>query len=184
MSLDGEQSCPNCRKPLSKHRPWCEKVQTMEPPKQGEIINDPAFGPTELISVYSRDQAIEDGVLIDCTDEPFDELNRNAGLIFDVAITSAVFQRYVEVPAQFQGSQDIKGRYWDIVWMFRCAASRKKVDGNELVFEFLCLPNGNGYEDNEKQADSGVYRLVKLKAVASPGDRGEPCLTLMLPSED
>jgi hypothetical protein len=184
MSLDGEQCCPNCRKPLSKHRPWCEKVQTTEPSKQGDIIHDPVLGRTELISVYSRGQAIEDGVLIDCTDEPFDELNRNAGLVFDVAITSAVFQRYVEVPGQFQGSQDIKGRYWDIIWMFRRAASRTKADGNELLFDFLCLPNGDGYDDNERQADSGMYRLARLKAVASPGDRGEPCLTFMLPSED
>jgi hypothetical protein len=127
---------------------------------------------------------MQDGVLIDCTDDPFDELNRNAGLVFDVAMTSAVFQRYVEVPERFQGSQDIKGRYWDIIWMFRCAASRTNADGNELLFDFLCLPNGDGYDDNERQADSGVYRLARLKAVASPGDRGEPCLTLMLPSED
>jgi hypothetical protein len=184
MCLEFEARCRNCRKPLSKHRPWCDKVQTTEPRKQGDIIHDPVLGPTELISVYSRDQAIEDRVLIDCTDEPFDELNRNAGLVFDVAMTSAVFHRYVEVPEQFQGSQDINGRYWDVVWMFRCAASRTKADGNELVFEFLCLPNGNGYEGNETQADGGVYRVVKLKAVAIPGDRGEPCLTFMLPSED
>jgi hypothetical protein len=185
MSLDGEQCCPNCRKALSKHRPWCEKVQTTEPPKQGDIIHDPVLGATELISVYSRNQAIEDGVLIDCTDEPFDELNRNAGLLFDVAMTNAVFHRYVEVPEQFQGSQDVKGRYWDVIWMFRCAASRHKADGNELFFEFLCLPNGDvGYEENEKRADGGVYRLVQLKAVVGPGDRGEPCLTVMLPTED
>jgi hypothetical protein len=159
-------------------------VQTSVPPKQGDTIDHPTFGPTELISLYSRAQAIEDGVLVDCTDDPFDELNRNAGLIFDVAMTHAVFHRYVEVPEQFRGSQDINGRYWDIIWMFRSAASRQKLNGNELLFEFLCLPNGSESEGNEKPAAGGVHREVQLKVVASPGDRGEPCLTFMLPSED
>jgi hypothetical protein len=31
---------------------------------------------------------------------------------------------------------------------------------------------------------SPEQRLIRLKAVASPGDRGEPCITFMLPSED
>ncbi len=179
-----ETYCVNCRKPVGRHRPWCEKVQTSAPPKQGDTIDHPTFGPTELISLYSRAQAIEDGVLVDCTDDPFDELNRNAGLIFDVAMTHAVFHRYVEVPEQFRGSQDIKGRYWDIIWMFRSAASRQKLNGNELLFEFLCLPNGAENDGNEKPAAGGIYREVQLKVVASPGDRGEPCLTFMLPSED
>lgn len=185
MSLEAEQHCPNCRKPLNKHRPWCEKVQTIEPPKQGDIINHPVFGPTELTSMYSRAQAIEDGVLIDCTDDPFDELTRNAGVVFDVALTSTVFDRYVQVSEQCQGSQTIEGRYWDIIRMYRYAVAHQKANCDELLFEFLCLPNGDaGYEDNEKRADGGVYRLVQLKVVAGPGDRGEPCLTFMLPSED
>lgn len=184
MSLEREQSCPNCRKPISKHRPWCKEVQATERPKQGDFVDHPVFGKTELISLYSRAQAIDDGMLVDCTEDPFDELNRNAGVTFDVAMTSAAFQRYVEVPEGLQGSQDIEGRYWDIIWMFRSATRRAKTDGDELLFDFVCLPNGTDNEANDKQNDSGIYRLVQLKAVAGPGDRGEPCLTFMLPSED
>jgi hypothetical protein len=51
-----------------------------------------------------------------------------------------------------------------------------------LLFKFLCLPNGSGVQDNEKQ--SGSHTLVQLKAMVGPGDRGEPCLTFMFPSED
>jgi hypothetical protein len=185
MHLEAEQRCPNCRKPLTKHRPWCEKVKTIEPSKQGDIINHPVFGPTELVSVYSREQAIEDGVLIDCTEDPFDELNRRAGLIFDVAMTSAVFHRYVEVPEQFQGSQDIGARYWDILRLFLYAVHQSEGDGDELLFEFACFPNGDAdFEVNERDVVGGRNRIVQLKAVTGPGDRGEPCLTLMLPSED
>lgn len=184
MSFEGEAYCVNCRKPTTRHRPWCDKVQTTPAPQQGDVITHPELGPTDLISVYTREQAIEDVVLIDCTEDLFDELNRNAGLVFDVALTAAVFQRYVEVPERFEGTQDIKGRYWDIIWMFRFAAQRSRTQDCELLFEFLCLPNGSGDEDNEKPAAGGIYRLVKLKAVIGAGDRGEPCLTFMLPTED
>lgn len=34
----------------------------------------------ELISVYTRAQAIEDGVLVDCSQEPFGQLNREVGM--------------------------------------------------------------------------------------------------------
>ncbi len=181
MSAVGETYCINCRKPITRHRPWCDKVQTAAPIKQGDVIDHPTWGPTQVISAYSRQQAIEDGVLVDCTDEPFDELNRNAGIIFDVALTHAVFQRYVEVPECFKGSQDIKGRYWDIIWMFRVAVRTGCTDNSELLFTFS--PNGAGIQENERRR-VGAFRLVQLKAVIGAGDRGEPCLTIMLPEED
>jgi hypothetical protein len=158
-------------------------VRTTEPPKEGDFIDHPFLGKTELISVYSRAQAIEDGILIDCTQDPFDELNRNAGVTFDVAMTCAVFQRYVKVPDGHHGYQDIEGRYWDIIWMFRSATRRTKADGDELLFDFVCLPNGTD-QANDAQTTAAGYELVQLKAIAGPGDRGEPCLTFMLPSED
>ena len=183
-AIPGSGLCPNCRRPSARHRPWCGDVQTMaELPQAGDIVDDPVFGPTELISVYLRQQAIEEGVLVDCTDDPFDELNRNAGLRFDVALTRAVFERYVEVPEQFKTWQDIKGRYWDMIWMFAHAA-RQRHNGTELLFQFLCIPNGSDCWSNEKPGSSPDQRLVQLKAVSGPGDRGEPCLTFMLPGED
>jgi hypothetical protein len=176
--------CPNCRRPSTKHRPWCATYQTEpEPPKEGDIVDHPLMGPTKLLSVYLRQEAIDDGVLVDCTQDSFDDLNRNAGIIFDVAMTRTVFERYVEVPKEFEGSQDIKGRYWDIITMFRRAA-RKNPDCEEFLFEFVCTPNGTGLWTNEGAASSPQQRLVQLKAMTGPGDRGEPCLTFMLPSED
>jgi hypothetical protein len=178
----GEQLCGNCKRPVSKHRPWCQDVQTTKPTQAGDIVDHPLLGPTELISVYSRREAIEDGTLVDCTQDPFDDLNRNAGVRYDVAMTRPAFHRYVDVLEQFAGSQDIKGRYWDVIWMFSLAA-RRNTNSTELLFEFLCLPNGSDHrvkEHSQKQQP----RLVQLKAVCGPGDYGEPCLTLMLPSED
>lgn len=183
MTIDTPEICSNCRRPVNKHQPWCATyMTTSDVKKSGEIIDHPIFGPTELISTYSRAEAIEDGVLVDCTEDEFDALNRNAGVVFDVAMTRAVFERYVKAPKKLQGSQDFKGRYWDILWSFRLAA--KKYPDCELLFEFLSIPNGTEGWDNEGSGEFDEQRLVRLKAVAGPGDRGEPCLTFMLPSED
>ncbi len=181
-SPDGQQLCANCRRPPTKHRPWCQDVQTTEPPQTRDIVDHPLLGRTELISVYSRREAIEDGTLIDCTVDPFDDLNRDAGIRFDVAMTSTAFHRCVEVTEEFQGSQDIKGRYWDLIWMFALAA-RRNPNSEELLFEFLCVPNES--DDVAKDhRERPKARLVQLKAVCGQGDYGEPCLTLMLPNED
>ena len=176
--------CSNCRRPINKHRPGCTTYKVgSETPKAGDVIDHPVFGPTELISVYTRQEAIADGVLVDCTDDFFDDLSLNAGVIFDVAMTRTVFERYIEVPEAFARSQDMKGRYWDLLYMFRLA-SKKNSNGNELLFEFLSIPNGNASWSNERAGTSPEQHLVQLKAVAGPGDRGEPCLTFMLPWED
>lgn len=114
---------------------------TGEPPKVGDVVEYPGIGPMPLVSVYLRADAISDGELIDCTQDPFDDLNRNAGLLFDVAITRAVFERYVEVPEDFKGQQDILGRYWDIVFMFRLATSRsRQVEMDTILFEIRVHP--------------------------------------------
>lgn len=50
----------------------------------------------DLIHSYTRQQAIEDGVLVD--------------------LTETAFSAYVEAPADVPG-QDAAGRLWDILWM-------------------------------------------------------------------
>jgi hypothetical protein len=175
--------CPNCQKPVTKHRPWCADVQTTTPPQQGDIVDHPLLGRSPLISVYTRREAIEDGILVDCSQDAFDELNRQAGLKFDVAMTASAFDRYVAMSDELKGTQDLRRRYLDVVWMFHRAAL-KAGGQDELLFEFYCIPNGEGYQSNEKPGLSPAHRLVTLKVVCDAGDRGEPCLTFMLPDED
>lgn len=67
----------------------------------------------EVISSYSRSQAIEDGYLVDVS-----ETAREAGIRFPVALTRAVWDAYVEVPPKAEG-QDEAGRLWDVLWMLR-----------------------------------------------------------------
>jgi hypothetical protein len=122
----------------------------------------------EVISSYSRAQAIEDGVLVDVS-----SIAREAGIKFPVAVTSAVWVKYVEVPEGVT-CQDERGRLWDNLWMFRCAAA--KFTGSTLLFKLNVRNHNRGRLDWRD--------LVTFKALCGPGDDAEPVLTIMLPEED
>jgi len=122
----------------------------------------------EVISSYSRAQAIEDGVLVDVS-----TVAKEAGIKFPVAMTATVWGQYVEVPEGVI-CQDERGRLWDILWMFRCAAA--KFDGDTLHFKL--------YVRNHNRERPTRQDLVTLKAICGPGDNGEPVVTIMTPEED
>lgn len=67
----------------------------------------------EIIYVYSRAKALEDGALIDVS-----SMAKKAGVKIPVAITCAVWDKYVEwtdEDNQKQTVQDHAGRLWDIL---------------------------------------------------------------------
>lgn len=124
----------------------------------------------DVIYSYSRAQAIEDGVLIDVS-----ETAREAGIKFPVALTSAVWDEYVEVPFGLRGHQDPKGRLWDIIFMFRMSV---KNNGEQNPLRF-CLYVRNTHRETLDNRDK-----IELKAHCGPGDTAEPVITIMLPHED
>ena len=73
------------------------------------------FDDAEILSQYTRAQAIEDGILVDMTVEPFGSLARETGLKWPIAMTATAFRECVAVVegAKGQTSQDTKGRWWD-----------------------------------------------------------------------
>lgn len=119
------------------------------------------------IFVYTREQAIADGVLLDVT-----ETAKEAGLSLHTVVTNAVWAEYVQVPACIT-SQDESGRLWDILWMLRFAILQKQSAESQMMFE-LYVANEEG-----KPAE-----LVQLKAIVGPGDDERPVLTILLPHED
>jgi hypothetical protein len=132
--------------------------------QQGSLFND-----ADIISRYTRAQAIEDGVLVDVSEtSEFREL----GFRIPVALTSAVLERCIEVPEGVM-LQDWHGRLWDLLWMLRAAIYKSK--GRDRVNFGVHVRNDNS---------AGTPPLVALKAVCGPGDDGEPCITVMLPDED
>jgi hypothetical protein len=119
----------------------------------------------EILYVYSRANAIEDGLLIDVTTTA-----NEAGIRYPTAVTRAVWERYVAVPRSACW-QDEAGRLWDIMTMLRHAA-RAAPDSSEIRFVV--------YVRN----DETQPKPVTLKAVCGPGDDLEPVVTVMLPEED
>ena len=122
----------------------------------------------EVISSYSRAQAIEDGVLVDVS-----ATAEEARIKFPVAMTRTAWGKYVEVP-EGVNCQDESGRLWDILWMFRCAAA--KFTGDTLLFKLYVRNHNRGRLDRRD--------LVTFKALCGPGDDAEPVITIMLPEED
>jgi hypothetical protein len=127
------------------------------------------FTKDDLIFSYSRTQAIEDGVLVNVT-----ETAKEAGFKYPVAVTAAVWQKFVAVPPGVRG-QDERGRLWDILWVLRLKMLRLKqlpASGCETYFDVLV------------RNDNTHARDVWLRSVCGPNDDGSPCITIMLPKED
>ena len=119
----------------------------------------------EIISTYTRKQAIEDGVLIDVS-----EMAKEAGIKHPTAITQNLWSSWVEVPEGLEGLQDASGRLWDVLWMFSIAA--RKATGPHLTYSVL-------FQTKERK-----MKKVQLNAVYGPGDNAEPVITIMLPGDD
>ena len=103
----------------------------------------------EIISTYTRKQAIEDGVLIDVT-----ERAKEAGIHYPTAITQNLWSTWIEVPEELEGLQDEEGRLWDVLHMFQIAA--RKVTGTHLTYSVL-------FQMTEKR-----QKEVQLNAVCGP----------------
>lgn len=127
----------------------------------------------EVISTYTRAQAIEDGVLIDTGG-----MAQEAGFKWPVAVTSAAWAgciAWTEDDSDKQIYQDQSGRLWDVLYMASHAIRQGSGSGDRLLFK-LYRVRRDGYS---KEAI-----LATLKLIVGPGDQGEPVITILLPDED
>lgn len=138
----------------------------------------------EIISSYTRAEAIEDGVLVDVTNTA-----KEAGFRFPVAITIGAYEKYIKAPDECPEDfppQDTAGRLWDTLWMLYRAIRRGAE--SEVVFEVIFqMPKGNDWEpatERRCKAAGNYARLVKLRALCHPGDHMEPVITIMKMNED
>ena len=127
----------------------------------------------EIISTYTRAQAIEDGVLIDAG-----SMAQEAGFKWPVAVTSAAWADYVtwsEDDSDKQVHQDESGRLWDVLFMASHAIRAHSCSGDRLLFQLYRVP---------RDGRSIKAELTTLKLIVGPGDQGEPVITILLPHED
>jgi hypothetical protein len=124
------------------------------------------FGFDELISVYTRAQAIEDGVLIDVT-----ETAKEKGFKIPVAVTSNLWASWIVPSAEAKRyKQEATGRLWDVLTMFHHAIGASKTDFVKFTVLFADAPHKRRY--------------VELWGKIHGGDQGEPVITIMLPGDD
>jgi hypothetical protein len=130
------------------------------------------FESAEVIIVYTREQAIADGVLVDVT-----EAAKEAGFKLHTVVTRNVWDRGVQVPAGLEGQgQDEQGRLWDVLWMASVAARRSPARENLVAFT-VSVVNGQRPDGSPYRRDHTLWLHV------GPGDQGEPVLTIMFPED-
>lgn len=118
----------------------------------------------ELIHLYTRRQALEDGVLVD-----LGPLAAEAGFRWPVAVTRAIYDRLLQPSKVVKDEgQSFTGRAWDMLTVMRLEARRAGA-GREVRFAPLFITQPGQPPE-----------AVPLKAVSGPGDDGEPVITVML----
>ena len=126
-----------------------------------------------VVSTYTRAQAIEDGVLVDAG-----SMAQEAGFKWPVAMTSATWAdcvAWTDDDSRQQVHQDQYGRLWDVVYMASHAIRTSKESGDRLLFQLYRVPRDGQTTDAE---------LTTLRLIIGPGDNGEPVVTILLPKED
>ena len=147
-------------------------------------MSENLFDGAEIISRYTRAQAIADGVLVDLSTGETAKLVSEARIKWPVAMTSAAWHETVGrgghwVPDPETGGekmelptgQDAIGRTWDVLNLLRFAICQHRGPTTEIRFKVRVW-------------DATRTRVVRLKSLSGPGDQGEPVITLLLPGED
>jgi hypothetical protein len=137
----------------------------------------------EVISGYSRKQAIEDGVLVDLTANGETKLLlHDAGFKAPVAMTTGAFRKTVLAGTTgtpdgqfvFPGGQSLKGRLWDVLFVLSMTARSQRGRQSDRVH----------FQVDVDAAGDGKRETVSLWAMLGPSDNGEPVMTIMLEGED
>ena len=127
----------------------------------------------EVISTYSRAQALADGVLVDAG-----PMAKEAGFCCPVAITVAAWSdsvAWTDADSERQVHQDQSGRLFDVLYMAYHAIRSSRNHGDRLRFELYRVP---------RDGKSIEAKITTLKLIVGPGDNGEPVITILMPDED
>ncbi len=169
---------PNTGEPLDAPEGDLPSLADIEAAAQGQSVKG-VFG--DVIDVYTRAQAIEDGVLVDVT-----ETAKEAGIVYPTAVTQALWDGYIVPPESLKGIQDMQGRLWDVLTMFSFSARAMKkanIDMAESPRDAAQILYFKTMFQMPSKAGNPKMETVDLKAICGPGDNAEPILTIMLANE-
>ena len=126
-----------------------------------------------VISIYTRCQAIEDGVLVDVT-----ETAREAGFRIPVALSRSVWDRLVALPEDYRGFQSESGRLWDVLWMARHYAHG--APNSDRVRMCVLVRDVRKDLCDSNRPPRRHFPIVAI----GPGDSSEAVITIMFPEDD
>lgn len=129
---------------------------------------DSIFADCEVISRYTRADAIQDGTLVDLSAN-FPDISGQL-YKYPVACTAAVWAIVETAVANKEHCNDFAGVVWDILWMSQRGVVRKFDDSSHI---FRVIITG-----------AGRQKYHDFKIICHGGDEAEPVLTIMLPGED
>ena len=89
--------------------------------------------PDELIYVYTAEQAVEDGVMVEV--DP--ELAKEAGYRWPVRITQGVKSLVTPTEEDQSLGQSMEGRLWDVLWMARIAILGAHPEERFVAFDVM-----------------------------------------------
>jgi hypothetical protein len=112
----------------------------------------------DVISVYTRAQAIADGVLIDLSEHP----DAQKCYKHPVAFTNPLWCEITRGAGQDETTRD--ARIWDILYM--STAGTAKIEGSDSFFPVIV-----------------GSRTLKLRANCGPGDDWKPVITIGFPAD-
>ncbi len=128
------------------------------------------FSQADLISAYSRADALKDGVLIDVS-----SMAREAGFRYPVAVTQALHAAIEPDEAEKAIGQSYTGRLWDVLWMALMAA--RKSTGDRFTFQVILA------EASPDAPDGVLMPQITLFAICGTGDQAEPVITIGYPDD-
>lgn len=128
------------------------------------------FDEADMVSSYTRAQALEDGVLVDVT-----RMAKEAGFKVPVAMTNAAWCDCVAWGEEDKPGlgQSEDGRLWDV--LFLAVMATRKAEGNQAPFSVFRVP---------REGVAVMPERAELYLWIHPGDEGEPVCTILLEGED
>ncbi len=127
----------------------------------------------DIISSYSRAEAIADGVLIDAMTGVFESVSRQH-YKYPVAMTSGVFAIIDHAVKAKKYCNDYAGVWHDILHMAKHGRDIAGGTGKEIVV-YIQRFNADPFLTQIRET---------FHILCGPGDNAEPVLTVMLPNED
>ena len=122
-----------------------------------------------VISSYSREQALDDGVLVAFPE--MQEMAKEAGFTLPLALSTGAWNLVEATGKAKEHGECWKGRLWDVFTMLRYAI--RGITNDESLAEFKVIFTNH----------AGVKETKTLWAQVGPGDNREPVLTIMTPED-